>query len=60
VLFKVDTAGQETVLYSFTGGTTGLNPNAVIRDGAGNFYGTTVDGGVRQKVGGVVFMLKPQ
>ncbi len=41
-VFKVDAAGQETVLYSFTGGTDGANPPAgVIQDAAGNLYGTT-------------------
>ena len=42
VVYKVDAAGQETVLYSFTGGTDGGYPYAgVIRDSAGNLYGTT-------------------
>jgi len=43
VVFKVSTSGQETVLYSFAGGTTdGCNPyGGVIRDAAGNLYGTT-------------------
>jgi hypothetical protein len=37
VLFKLDTAGQENVLHSFTGGTDGADPLAgVIRDPAGN------------------------
>jgi uncharacterized repeat protein (TIGR03803 family) len=37
---------QETVLYSFTGGSDGKNPyGGVIFDGAGNLYGTTVSGG---------------
>jgi uncharacterized repeat protein (TIGR03803 family) len=46
VVYKVDTAGQETVLYSFTGGTDGGFPDAgVIRDSAGNLYGTTYGGG---------------
>ena len=41
-VFKVDSAGTETVLYSFTGGTDGSAPYAgVIRDAAGNLYGTT-------------------
>jgi uncharacterized repeat protein (TIGR03803 family) len=47
VVYKVDTAGHETVLYSFTGGADGANPNAgVIRDSAGNLYGTTYLGGL--------------
>jgi uncharacterized repeat protein (TIGR03803 family) len=41
-VFKIDTAGKETVLYSFTGGTDGCYPGqGLIRDGAGNLYGTT-------------------
>jgi uncharacterized repeat protein (TIGR03803 family) len=47
VVFKVDTTDTETVLYSFTGGTDGANPYAgVIRDSAGNLYGTTLYGGL--------------
>lgn len=46
VVYKIDTAGQETVLYSFTGAADGANPRAgVIRDSAGNLYGTTSSGG---------------
>jgi len=46
VVFKVDTAGTETVLYNFTGGTDGGYPYAgVIRDAKGNLYGTTYSGG---------------
>jgi len=43
VLFKLDPAGRLTVLYSFTGGTAGGKPSSgVIRDAAGNLYGTTI------------------
>ena len=46
VVFKVTPSGQETVLYSFHGGTDGAGPAAsLIRDSAGNFYGTTQAGG---------------
>jgi uncharacterized repeat protein (TIGR03803 family) len=46
VVFKVDSGGHETVLYSFTGGTDGGQPLAgLIRDSAGNFYGTTFSAG---------------
>jgi uncharacterized repeat protein (TIGR03803 family) len=46
VVFKLDAAGNETVLYSFTGGADGGNPYAgVIRDSAGNLYGTASWGG---------------
>ena len=46
VVFKVDSAGSETVLYKFTGGRDGgkLTCN-LIRDSAGNLYGTTYAGG---------------
>lgn len=56
VVYKLDAAGRETVLYSFNGGADGRNPSAgVIADGAGNLYGTTALGGT---VGyGVVYKL---
>ena len=47
-MFKVDTTGKETVLYSFTGGTKGdgANPEAgLVQDTHGNLYGTTISGG---------------
>jgi len=53
-VFKVDPTGHETVLYSFTGGNDGNSPSAgVIRDPAGNLYGTTSGGGAGDR--GVVF-----
>jgi uncharacterized repeat protein (TIGR03803 family) len=46
-LFKLDTAGNFTTLYSFTGGSGGSSPyGGLIRDRAGNLYGTTTGGGV--------------
>ena len=50
-VYKVDAAGHETILHSFifgrNGGTDGASPSAgVIRDAAGNLYGTTTYGGV--------------
>jgi uncharacterized repeat protein (TIGR03803 family) len=45
-VFKFDRQGQETVLYSFTGGTDGATPSAgVVRDAQGDLYGTTYSGG---------------
>jgi len=45
-VFKIDTAGKETVLYSFTGGSDGCGPYpGVILDSAGNLYGVTALGG---------------
>jgi uncharacterized repeat protein (TIGR03803 family) len=46
-VFKINLAGDETVIYRFGGSPDGANPNAgLIRDASGNFYGTTVFGGV--------------
>jgi uncharacterized repeat protein (TIGR03803 family) len=48
VVFEVNTVGTEKILHSFTGynGTgDGASPNALIRDKAGNFYGSTFYGG---------------
>ena len=37
---------QEEVLYRFKGGTDGYHPSAtLLKDNAGNLYGTTVEGG---------------
>jgi uncharacterized repeat protein (TIGR03803 family) len=57
VVFKLDTAGTETVLYTFTGGVDGGNAYfaGLVRDGGGNLYGTTAAGGTTDN--GVVFKL---
>jgi uncharacterized repeat protein (TIGR03803 family) len=48
----------ETILYSFTGGDDGANPQAgVILDSVGNLYGTTENGGSLAR--GTVFELSP-
>ena len=58
VVFKVDASGEETVLYSFTGGLDGASPcGGLLRDRAGNLYGTTSYGGASND--GVVFKLEP-
>ena len=65
VVFKVDPHGNETVLYSFTGGADGGQPLAgLAMDSAGNLYGTTAGGGNSGcsywAVGcGVVFKIDP-
>ena len=47
-VFKIDTSGNETVLYSFTGRADGRTPYAgLVRDQAGRLYGTTYNGGLR-------------
>jgi uncharacterized repeat protein (TIGR03803 family) len=47
-VFKLDSSGDETILYSFgtSSNTDGTSPvSGVIRDSDGNFYGTTAAGG---------------
>ena len=46
VVFKLSPTGTYTVLHSFTGGAGGAYPAAgLVRDAAGNLYGTTNQGG---------------
>jgi uncharacterized repeat protein (TIGR03803 family) len=53
-VFKVTPSGKETVLYSFTGGTDGANPQAgLVFDRKGRLYGTTSGGGT--DLAGTVF-----
>ncbi|QGM44919.1 choice-of-anchor tandem repeat GloVer-containing protein [Methylocystis heyeri] len=48
----------ETLLYSFTGGSSGANPNSgLVRDSHGALYGVTVNGGANQS--GVAYKLTP-
>jgi uncharacterized repeat protein (TIGR03803 family) len=56
IIFRVDKTGKETVLHTFSGkGHDGCQPYAsLIRDAAGNLYGTTWGGGSN---GGTVFKL---
>lgn len=58
VVYRLDTSGHQTVLYDFAGRANGAYPSAgVIRDSAGNLYGTTGYGG---PLGwGEVFRLDP-
>jgi uncharacterized repeat protein (TIGR03803 family) len=63
VVFKLDTAGHETVLHSFTGGTDGETPiGGLVVDSHGNLYGTTPSGGAvcySNYTCGVVFKVTP-
>lgn len=63
-VYMIDTTGEETILYSFSGGPDGSGPSSVlIADSEGNLYGTTVGGGNGECGGsgcGVVFELSPQ
>jgi uncharacterized repeat protein (TIGR03803 family) len=58
LVYKIDTSGQFTVLYTFKGGADGSGPaSGLILDSAGNLYGTTFYGGVNNN--GVVFKVSP-
>ena len=64
-VFKLDTTGKATVLYTFTGGTDGAYPyGPLVLDTAGNLYGVTGGGGL-PRCGdygagcGVVFKIAP-
>jgi uncharacterized repeat protein (TIGR03803 family) len=55
-VYKLDSKGRETVLYSFTGYIDGSNPKfGVVLDSAGNLYGTTEFGGYHDN--GVLYKL---
>jgi len=57
-VFKIDTAGHETVLHRFIGGSgDGELPSGLILDAQGNLYGTTTFGGRYQY--GTVFKVDP-
>lgn len=46
VVFKIDTTGKETILYTFAGGSAGQNPIGVpVLDSSGSIYGMTTNGG---------------
>jgi len=64
VIFKIDTTGKETAIYSFLDGTDGGVPNGFITmDRAGNIYGATIYGGTLADCSGagcgVIFKLTP-
>ena len=58
-IFQMSSAGVVQAFYSFSGGSTGgANPEEALTQGnAGNFYGTTRNGGTYDK--GIVFKITP-
>ncbi len=56
VIFKVDPAGNETILHTFVS-TDGIGPTGVVFDAAGNLWGTTTFGGTHDE--GTIFKLDP-
>ena len=56
-VFEVTPSGTETLLYSFTGGSDGANPNAALVTYKGRLYGTAPFAG-NNTGNGVVFSVK--
>jgi uncharacterized repeat protein (TIGR03803 family) len=56
-VFEISAAGVESILYSFSGGTDGGNPNGLVLSSSGNLFGTTYSGGAHGF--GTVFELLP-
>lgn len=59
VLFATTVGKGQTLtpLYEFQGSADGASPNGVVRDSAGNLYGTTIAGG--HTIFGTVYKLSP-
>jgi len=58
-VFRVAPNGDERILYSFLGGSDGVDPTGgVVMDAKGNLYGTTNSGGAHNA--GTVFKLTPR
>jgi uncharacterized repeat protein (TIGR03803 family) len=59
MIFKIDPAGNETLIRAFAKGKNGVYPNGgLLRDASGNLYGTTQAGGSPGGFG-VVYKLDP-
>ena len=62
VVFELNPSGQQTVLHSFSGVMDGVEPGTgLIRDAAGNLYGTTPNGGGLEfySGAGIVYKVSP-
>jgi uncharacterized repeat protein (TIGR03803 family) len=60
VLYEIDTTGKETILHTFSGLSDGGNPQAsLIRDAAGNLYGTASGGARNGAFYGTLFEFTP-
>jgi uncharacterized repeat protein (TIGR03803 family) len=57
VVFALRRSGKESVLYNFSGGSDGADPQGVIRDSQGNLFGVTYHGGSPNL--GTIFKLTP-
>jgi uncharacterized repeat protein (TIGR03803 family) len=62
VVYKIDATGRETSLHSFNGADGSLLQSGLVRDSAGNLYGTTQSGGLSTgncNSCGTVFKISP-
>jgi uncharacterized repeat protein (TIGR03803 family) len=58
-VFKIDSTGKETILFTFDLSVSGSSPDTpLLQDQAGNLYGVVQEGGPRG--GGLVYKLSPQ
>jgi len=61
-VYKLDSSGNFTTLYSFTGGSDGATPYAgVVVDAQGNLWGAASNGGAAAASGGygTLFVISP-
>lgn len=59
-VFKLSRTRELTVLHTFTGGQDGANPFfGLIRDAAGNLFGTADQNFLLQQRGGTLFKITP-
>jgi uncharacterized repeat protein (TIGR03803 family) len=58
VVFKIDPAGNYSILHTFTGGDDGARPTGLIQAENGRFYGATSEGGANGA--GVLFEISGQ
>ena len=54
-IYKVDSAGNETVMHTFTGPDGAFPLGGLVQDSAGNFYGAATAGGTQQV--GVIYKI---
>jgi uncharacterized repeat protein (TIGR03803 family) len=57
VIYRLSPDGQQTIVYTFTGGADGSGPVDVVLDSVGNIYGSTYGGGTAGF--GVIYRVDP-
>jgi uncharacterized repeat protein (TIGR03803 family) len=56
-VYEVTPSGSVTTIFTFTLAGEGVNPGGLVRDAAGNLFGTTFNGG--EEGYGTIFELSP-